>query len=206
MNWKDYSGLTKIISIILLAFIVIFLIFWAYTKVTSQTIQCNKITVGVQKSLNPGGSTPLTRDDIDFCLYHEGWDKKSEKICSLIDGRSRKDDCYWVVSTSSKNKNICESIQDNSKKDSCFYDVAKLEEDVAICDSALGLRLNSGSKQDCLLDIAYASKNSDICLKIENQDIKETCFLNVAEKSKNIKICELISDSNLKESCINLAK
>jgi hypothetical protein len=176
-----FSRSTKTILIILTALFAASMAFWVYTSITSETFRCNKINVGIQKALNPGGSTPLTRYDIDFCLYHEGWDRKSEKVCSLIEGQSQKDECYWVVSTASGNKRTCDKIMDAERKSYCYFDVAKLQGDVTVCDSALGLQANAGSKENCLLNIAYASKNPDVCLKLENKDIRESCLSYIAQ-------------------------
>lgn len=60
--------------------------------------------------------------------------------------------------------------------------------------------VNPKFSDNCILEIAEAAKNSELCFKIQEISIKDGCFLNFALKG-NYSLCEYINDKYQKDGC-----
>lgn len=193
---KSFQIFSIIIFVILLGGMV-------FVKADNSTIKCNRPLLFLQGIRYLQFGWP-NRYAIDMCLYHQGIGDKSPKSCSIIQSPTRKDDCYWGVASSLSKRDICDNIIDVNKINSCTFDVARYSGDIKYCSSIP--ELNEYSKINCIFDVAYSSKNAEICNYLDSKDSKETCLLNVAEKTKDQKTCNLITDFDQKNTCYQLIK
>ena len=207
---------TKILLIILSVLVLFFFIFWIYLNSTSQTFKCNTLTIESLRLLVPAESIG-GREAVDFCLYHEAWDKKSKNICHLIENSGRQDDCYSVVSISAKDESLCANIGIEWYRNSCYRNVAKEKMEVTICNFISGSEVSTDEgdgivmpsekyKKLCFGEVAVLTKDANICKSIINNPDRENCFWMVARDTRNKEICNLINDNISRGNCISDTK
>lgn len=117
-----------------------------------------------------------------FTIIAEEEDSKNQKETKLI-----KNDTFEEID----NKNLQELK---------ISEIIKVSKDDPTKAIAMCFSLNPKFSDNCILEIAEAAKNSELCFKIQEISIKDGCFLNFALKG-NFSLCGYINDKYQKDGC-----
>jgi len=96
-----------------------------------------------------------------------------------------KGGCYIQVARKTNNYAICEQYKDEIEQTIgglglCFQMVAVENSNIAACDRATQVELdpNKKSADDCYAELAFTSKNIEVCNKISEEERKQFCLEN----------------------------
>jgi hypothetical protein len=106
----------------------------------------------------------------------------------------------------------CDQIIGNefNNRDACYVIFAEKNKDVTICEKAVNDRcpdiIGDNYKNDCYWRVAKAVGDSEICKKMEqddlNRDIIDSINKCVAEVNKDTTPCQEIDDTTYRSACI----
>lgn len=116
-----------------------------------------------------------------------------------IAGDYEKDSCFYLLATQLHNPNICQRVENSYTRNTCYNEGARDTHDPVFCERIIN---DLSRTYACLIDVAYALDDPNICDKILNPEQLEKCYFYFAKKEKNIKYCERIKDEYYRNICL----
>lgn len=113
----------------------------------------------------------------------------------------------------------CKELLDISAIDHCLEEIAIINTDHRYCRSSRNkenalqcimrigeifscLNGDEAEKNSCLLRFAIENKNSDVCLKILEQEKRDSCLLNIVSIKSDPYICDQLTNTALRTKCL----
>ncbi|RLI84964.1 MAG: hypothetical protein DRO76_06105, partial [Candidatus Altiarchaeales archaeon] len=162
----------------------------------------------------------------DECYLHFAISKDNPKICELIDSNATecwggfrggggckyiKNDCYLHFAIKRLNVDFCNKIEHKEKigptRSECIREVVEKSKNASLAQSVnitLCDTFPSYLQDSCFSDVAYITKNPDICEGIKDMDERDNCFFSLAKKLKDGMICYRILPLSCRpRNCLN---
>ncbi|MFH1391049.1 MAG: hypothetical protein ABIH20_01930 [Candidatus Diapherotrites archaeon] len=140
----------------------------------------------------------LESDEIEQCLQDSITANPNVENCKEIQNAHYKtrNKCYKEAALSEADENICENITGNSRlKKDCILEIAIAKEDVDLCFELSAADI--GDKDDCISEIAAQTNDYTLCEKISTDRAYYKCYANIALGFNAPEICGQATRSNL---------
>lgn len=132
------------------------------------------------------------RDSCMFSLIDYIDENVSLSFCEEILW-ANKDDCYKKMALEKMDENLCLEVFDFSSKEDCFYDLAIEAMNPDLCEEVEKTRINSLRQNACFKQVAFNSKEAEVCERVELEEEYFECYYDLALDLESYSICNLIT-------------
>ncbi len=102
-----------------------------------------------------------------------------------------KDRCFIAVGVAAKSDYYCGKISNGTVLNECLRQVATATKNSETC---LKIVSDYGARDSCLDTVARGTKDAEACLEISDERVKDPCLIAVASSKKDYSICESVSE------------